>query len=779
MNETYPTEIGQRALIHLRREDIVTNHSEVEDAAQLDLRDYLRIVRRRAKLVAVCFLGTVLTTAAVLFTTQPTYTANTTILIERHDPQIVDIKQVLSEPPGPDEHDYYKTQYEILRSRSLAAEVVREQKLAQNPLVNPDGQQRGVDAALASLKTWISQWLAAQSGAGASAALETRLIEHYLNELLEIEPVNGTRLAKISVSTPDPVLSARLANAHTESYVRQGLKLRSEASREAHQFLEEKLEELKERVTKSEGALNSYRKDKGILALDDKENVVVERLADLNKSLTSAEVDRIALESQERLIRKRDYDSLPAVIASPLIATLKGQLTNLQGEYANLSSQFKPGYPRLDQVKANLEEIQLRLQQETKKIVAGIESAYLAAEGKEKALRGKMDQQKTAALQLKDTSVNYAILAREAETNRQLHDSVLGRIKELGVTTGLPTSNVFIIDHATTPLAPSKPRKMLSLLMGGVVGLLAGLGLGFLFEYLDKTFKTAEEAERYLSLPNLGVVPDFLSGNRRLFERATAASWRAVPTRETVTVAAPDTVFYPNDPQQKLAFSAQPAGLVNEAYRTLRTGILLSQAGDCPKTVLFASAVHGEGKTDTAVNSAIKFAQTGAKVLLIDADLRRPTCHKILGMRQGLGVAELLSGKIESGWAIQSTHVDNLFFMASGTSTSNPTELIGSKKMAETLAWASRQYDHILIDSPPLMAVSDAMLLSTMADGVVLVIGGQSTPRDLVKQACTKLHYARARILGMVLNRVDPNSGEYRNYRYPYGGYIEVAPEQA
>ena len=747
----------------------------VDEPESLNLYYFWQVINNQRWLITACLIGSILATLVVLLSLTPLYTAKTTVLIERNDPNVVDIKQVISEPVNADQNDYYKTQYAMLKSRSLAAEVVKQQGLETNRVFLGEGQA-GVGSLVAHLKSTVKQWLAFSAGSSpAPNSLEIRsgAIDRYVTDMLQVEPVLGTRLVNISFRTPDPNLSARLANAHTNIYMRRGIKLRSEATQEAQRFLEEKLIELKQRVESSEASLNTYRKAKGIVSLGDKENVVVERLADLNKKLTEAEVERIALEAQARLLRNRDYDSIPAVVASPLITTLKDQLTRLQGESANLSSQFKPGYPRLAQIKANTEEIQVRLKQEIGKIVASLESAHLAARTKENELRERAEQQKNAAFELKDASVNYAILNREAETNRQLYDSVVTRIKEVSLTSQLPNSNVFIIDQAEPPRTPTSPKIVSSLLLSALVGLMAGLGIAFLREQLDHTLKTVEDAERYLALPNLGVVPDFLTRHPRLFDRTITNGERATPRLAPGSAA--EATYYSDDRRDKPFYTAQPIGIVNEAYRTLRTGILLSQAGEHPTTVLFTSAIHGEGKTDTVVNSAIKFAQTGARVLLIDADLRRPACHKILGMRQGLGVAELLSSEIESQWAVQSTHFDNLFFMASGTASSDPTELIGSKKMHETLQWASRHYDHVLVDSPPIMAVSDAMLLSTMTDGVVLVIGGRSTPRDLVKQACAKLRYARARILGMVLNRVDLNSGRYSNYRYPYDPYIEVA----
>jgi capsular exopolysaccharide synthesis family protein len=746
--------------------------NEVEKNEGIGLRDYWGVIRRYIRIIIGSVFAAVFTAGVVLLSMTPVFTATATLLIEPRVPRIVEIQQVLAEPLQADEDDYFKTQYEILKSRSLAAQVIQDQNLGNNDLFAGTDKEQGVVAAFWSdVKTWVTEQTSRffpqvpRGKPGNTLGGNSRATNTYL-KALEVSPIKGTRLVNIAFSTPDPELSARIANAHAETYIRQGLSLRTSANQQAQKFLEDKLVELRARVESSEDALNSYRRGKGILSLDDKENIVVERLADLNKRLTEAEAERIGLEAHYRLIRMRDYDSLPAVINSVLIQNLKAQAVQLEGEVANLSSQFKAGYPKLAQVKAQLQETQLRLQQEVQKVVAGIESVYLAASAKEKGLRANMEAQKAAAMHLKDAAVHYAILSREVNTNKQLYDSVLERMKEVGVAAEIRASNIFVIDAAEPPLAPAHPKKRTALLFSALVGLLGGLGLAFFLKYLDNTFQTPEEAERYLGLPNLGLVPAFPKTHRRFLERAPGIGRRSL-RKHGHRLPASEMVFYPDEPEERPELPSYPFGPVNEAYRTLRTGILLSEAEEPPKTVLFTSAIHGEGKTATVVNSAVTFAQMGVKVLLIDADLRRPMCHKILGMRKGLGLGELLSGRIKPAWAIQPTHVHNLFFISCGSSSPIPTELLGSKKMCQILALARQHYDYILIDSPPVMAVSDSVLLSTMVDGVVLVVGGQDTPRHVVKQGCARLRYAHANILGMVLNRIKPDRDGYRVY-YSY-----------
>ena len=673
------------------------------DDSSLNPQRYWQVLTKRKWQIAVFFAVVVLCVGIGTFFVTPVYTASATLLIEERSPEILDIRKVLSESLGTDAHDYYETQYEILRSRHLATQIVVEQHLQDYPVFHD-----------AETETRTEEHRQAQ------------LVEAYL-EVLTVEPIAKTHLVRVKISTPDPELSAQLANAHVETYIQQGITLQAEATETARRFLEIKLGELKERVAQSEAVLNDYRRENRIISLDDKENVVVERLVDLNRRLTESEVERVTLEAQMHLIHSRAYDSIPEVVNNRLIQTLKSDLSSLEGQYAHLAAQFKPGYPRRAQLQAQVEKTRSRLRQEVRRVVGGIESAFLAAKVKEERLREKLEEQRTVALSLKDASVEYAILAREVETQRQFYDVLLQRVTEIRVAAGLPTSKVQILDRATPPRYPSQPKKKLNLLLGALVGLVGGLGLAFVFECFDNTLKTAETVERYLHLPSLSVVPDFVSTS-------------------------------PNQPQL-------PA-LTAESYRLLRTALLLSPE-TTPKTVLLTSGKQAEGKTATTVNTAMMFAQMGVKVLIIDADLRRPACHLFMQVEKNVGLSSVLLGQVEVREAITPTPFANLFLLSSGPAVPNPTEIVGSADMQALLAALRPSYDYIFVDSPPVIPVSDAVILSTMVDGVVLVANGRDTPKQIVKEACSRLQYAKANILGVVLNRVDIQTAGYEN-SYPY-----------
>ena len=757
---------SQQRVVLLEPEDSPSNWRRVEMGADApNLRDYWQVARKHQWKILACFVFAVVMSAVITFSTAPLYTARATLLIERKEPQVVNIQQVVSESLDGEDSSYYASQYGILQSRSLAAEVIKGKGLDKNPEFTRPVGGNFISQLVALLWNKPLSWLTslfeqtAPSNSGKSGDLSgvnSALIDTY-NGMLSVEPVKRSRLVNIAINSPNPLLAAQIANAHADAYIQQGFKLRTQASEEARKFLETKLAELRDRVEKSEKSLNDFRRGKGIISLDDKENIVVERLADLNKRLTEAEADRIGFEAQARLIKSRQYDSLPAVIGNGLIQSLRGQIVQLEAEHAKLSEQYLPGYPRLAQVKAQLEESRARLGQQIKNVVEGINSAFFAAAGKERELKVQMDKQKSATFELKDASVEYSILAREANTNKTLYDSVLERFKQINITAGIPPANVSILDRAEIPRQPSKPNKRLNLMLGALLGLMGGLGLALILEHLNNTLSTPEEVERYLGLPNLVVVPDFFSLPKNASKLKIPFSARRAPFDSKLCVPSKSPVT-PN-----LRFT-----LITEAYRKLRTSILYSRPGEPPKTILFTSSTAGEGKTISVTNAAIMFAQLGYNCLVIDADLRRPSCHRAFRVSNDRGLTDFLVGREALADVIKPTLIANLSVLNGGSIAPNPTELIASKKMRDAFDNLKERYDFVFVDSPPVIPVSDAIVLSRMVDGVVYVVRGQETPKPVVKTAVAQLTNNQTKILGVLLNRVDVRGAEYDDYYAHY-----------
>ncbi len=741
-----------------------------EEEGRIDLLGYWHVIRKRLSLViGVVFAVLVLTTIYAYMQT-PLYTAKGTILLKPGSPQIMQGKDATQDDQNIYDSDMYenfqKTQLEILRSRTLGAYVVRAENLEHNPaFLGPKPQPGLIASALSS----VSHWLNHTNGRKARPhpvddptehnGVPPALISHYLSGL-KVSPVTDTDLVTIEYVSTDRLLASRLANAHAHGYIRLGIELRSQSNEEAENFLKERLGELKDSLEKSEVALNDYRRAKGIIpglmSLDGKETVVLDRVSELSKDLTTAQVDRIGLEAQMQLIDSRKYDSMPAVMGDPGVQTVQAQLNSIDGDYASMGRKFKPDYPPMMQMAAKRAELQQRLEAEISRVIAGIQGSYQAASDKEQKLQNEMNKERQQALGLNDAAVEYAILQREVDTNRELYESVLERMKGIALAAESQTSNIVIVDPAETPGGPSSPRKFNMVARNSMLALIAVIGLVFGLEYLDTTLKTPEQVERYLRVPNIGAIPSF--ANLRL--KAKGA-----------TLLPEDNGIKKIGYGRELLGVANPYSLVGEAYRTFRTALMLSRAGAPPKTILFTSAHSSEGKTVSATNTAAMFAQTGARVLLIDADLRKPRCHRVLALENTAGLTEVLTGTCEVQDVIRTTIVDGLSFMCAGSLPPNPTELLGSERMSQVLAMVAHEHDVVIIDSPPVMPVSDALLLATVVDGVVLVVNSLKTSKHHVKMTCAKLEYARAKIFGVLLNEIDIKHPGYGHYSHYYNHY--------
>jgi polysaccharide biosynthesis transport protein len=764
-----------------------------EDESRLDFQQYWRTIRKHLGLIAaIVATAVVLTTLHELMQT-PMYTAEATILIKPGTPQILGSEAQNGESSSVDQYEYYEnfnaTQYEILKSRSLAEEAIRSGGLEKELLPNEDAASSDSgESWTKSALDWLKKALGL-SEAEAPAPPKPKLVTNssgvnpaavgaYLGGL-SIRPVPDTDLVRVAFTTPDPKLSAALANAHAHAYIRQGIELHSQANEEAQKFLQNKLVDLKEQLQKSEYALNRYRRDQGIvpglMSLDGKETVVLDRLSDLSKDLTKAQVDRIDLESKVQMIHNHQFDALPEMLDDKALQTLREQYDGLNTEYAGMAKQFKPDYPPLARLQAKRDQLQQDIDQEEHRVASSVESLYDEARARENDLQTEMETSRNKALGLNDAAVEYAILQREVDTNRDLYNSVLQRMKDVGLASQARASNIVIVDEAEIPHSRSSPLIRQSVMTAAVLSFAGGIGLAFVLEFFNNRLKTPEELEQYLKLPNLAVVPEFSAlGDRR--HRSTAANRLERVRRLAIGVSSPDK-SHPKD----LIGASNPYSLHGEAYRTLRTGLLYSRAGSPPRIILMTSTTSGEGKTATSTNSAVLFAHTGARVLLIDGDLRKPRCHRVFDLDKEPGLTEALTGRREVHELIRPTHIDGLSLLTSGSLPPNPTELLGSEKMRQLLAQLAQEFDFVIIDSPPVLPVSDAIILSTLVDGVVVVVNSEATAKQQVRIACARLRYARAKIFGAVLNKVNVTSPEYRYYSSYYYQYtnevLQGSPE--
>lgn len=748
-----PTQVVQARL--MRRPPRNPGHM-----AWVEFHEYRRIVHKHLRVALVIAAVCVGLTLMHDLMTEPSYTASTTLLI-RYAPSRVIEDENLSSTQDSSREPYDDTQHELLKSSSLATRVILDQglmKLGAGSSPASGSWLPGWGVLRSALAGWFPS-LAEKHAAPTlddplSESVPRSVVQWYL-DALRVKPIENTQLVQVEFTTSDPKLSARMANAHARAFIEQGIELSAQASDEAQRFLAGKLDELKQRVEQSEVALNNYRRDKGIvpglISLNGNQDVVVEQLNKLNRDLQDAHLKTITLGTQLQLVKAGRTDALPQVMDNKVIQGLKSDLDQLVSRYASMRGEYTDDYPEMRELREKIDGTRGVMDSELKTAVASVNEQYQAALESEQAIAAELDKEKSFALGLNDAAIKYVMLAREADTNRELYNAVLKRMKNL--TVDAHASNTSIVDAAQPPLAPSSPRTKRDLVAAGALGLLLGICAALLIERLDNTLKTAEEMEEYLKLPGLAMIPDFTNAI------SLGARYGAGYLTKPAVAELPANDAHGRD----LVATYGKYSILGESFRHLRTSLRLSRAGAPPKVTMFTSAVPGEGKTTVTVNTASVFAKIGSRVLIIDADMRRPRCHRLLGLKNGAGLSEALTGA-GGKELVNPTPVENLFFLSCGKIPPNPSELLGSARMKDFLGELSETYDYIIIDSSPVMLVSDPLDLAHAVDGVVLVVAGGHTPRHQVAAAVGRLEYAHAKILGVVLNKVRLHKADYPHY---------------
>ena len=720
-------------------------YNTFQEEKEVNLRDYWKVIQKRRWTIIAFFLIIVITTAVATFTMKPIYRGTTTIQINKENPQIVDFKEIFA--VNTMDTDYYQTQYKILESRSLAKRVIQSLKLAEHPEFLPKPQtafQKWKSNLLSSISSLFLSKNSSEKDSS-EGEKETLLINQFLKKL-KIEPIRNSRLVKIHFDSNYPDLSTQASNILAGNYIQQNLELRFIATEQAKEWLTKQLEDLKAKVERADEALQAFGLKHDIISLEEKENVTIQRLTELNEALTKAESERMAKEALYKQVKEKPIDSLPSILENRLIMDLKQAFIQLEAQYMKLSETFKPEYPEMVRLKSQMETIQKRLNSEIEKIIASIKNDYESSLRRESLLRQAFEQQKSRVMGMKEKAIQYNILKREADTNKELYRGLLQRMKEAGVSAGITASNIQIVDKAELPTGPYKPNKPLNLLLAAVLGLFLGVGLAFFFEYLDNTVKTTEDVEQFIRLPSFGMVPQISYERRKRLERGASSP-------------------------VELITHGHPKSMLSEAYRSIRTSILLSFSEKPPKRILITSPNPAEGKTTTAINTAIALSQTGAQVLILDTDMRKPRIHKIFNEENGVGLSNFLSGHADLESVIKKTEIPNLYYIPSGPIPPNPSELIGSNLFKGMMESLGEKFDHIIFDSPPVLGFADSIILSTSVDGIILVVLGGKTPRETLQRAKEVLYQVNAKILGVVINRVDIRRSDYGYYYYRYHYY--------
>ena len=729
-----------------------------------DLRAYWRIIQKRRWTILSILLVTFASVLIVTIKEKPIYRANTLLEIEKENPNIPTVQELFQLEDVSD--NYLETQYKVLQSDTLARRVIEELHLAQVKEFNPPKAEW----------FWENTHAAArEDGVVVEPETEQAILVRF-NDRLSVEPVRRSRLVQVSFESQDPTVAASALNALASNYIQENLESRWDSAQKASEWLSQQLQNFKAKLEKSEDDLQAYAQNNGLLFLEtekgDTENIVDERLRQLQDELTKAQADRYTKESLYRLVQAGDYSSLPGVVDNKLMQDLTERLADLQREEAELTPTFTSDYPKVKQIQSQVDDVQKTLNQERKRAAQGIVDDYQAAVRREALVREAFDQQQQQANLVAGRAVQYNILKREVDTNKQLYEGLLQRLKEAGVSAGMNASNIRIVDAAVPPTKPVSPRPVLNLGLALLLGLGCGVGVAFLQEHWDNTLKDSDDIERVLRVPALALIP----ARDSLNDAGTDVYGRA-----------PQTLAIPKGngkhaSVQKVLGKAwiridgngTQHSALSEAFRGLRTSVLLSAAGRPPRSLTFVSAEPGEGKTTVACNLAISLAQLGKRVLLIDGDMRRPCVHKLFDIENhSQGLVTYLTEEQEWRHLVRPTGMANLDCLVCGPVPPNPSELLSSDRMQVLIREALTEYQFVLIDAPPLLNVADGRILATMVEGAILVVKGGFTPRDLAQQAQLHIRDVGAHLIGVVLNDVDVrHNGYYKGY-YRYGGYGE------
>jgi len=711
------------------------------------LRAYWHVLakRRWTILTATCVLVALM--AIVSFKMQPVYEAIARVEVEAEAPEIQSLSDLYRSIPSDDA--FLQTQVNVLESDTLAWETI---------------QQLG----LAGKAEYASLGAAGEPGGSEMSPSQRGRLIRAFRKRLHVELMRNSRMLEISFESTDAPLAAAVANALVNNYAEYNFRKKYDATRQASAWMEQQLDELKAKVEKSQQALVDYERQNAIVNVSDKENVVEERLADLSRDLTNAQNDRVQKESLYELVRSNQSQAA-VLVQDDLLQHLQEKYADLSDQYTEALGQYGPKFPKVVRLEAQLKAMDSIIDGERRRAIERIHNDYTAARGREALLSNAVVQEKAEVGKLNQLLIRHNILKREFETNQQLYDSLLQRLKDATVSAGLRATNIHVIDTAATPSSPVRPKRLLNLGIAAIVGLILGVTLAFVEEGLDNSIKSAEDVERLIAAPALAIVPAAGSEGKSPYWRRNGH--RKNGNRHGLTKGAADGAV-------ALAVLKHPASALSESYRALRTSILLSTAVRPPQVLLVTSPQPNEGKSCTSLNLALTLAQRGSRVLVVDGDLRKPVIAPHLGIAEECGLSGLLTGAGELGEVLHQVEgISQLWVLPGGPTPPNPAELLSSPRMADILQQLRERFDHIVVDSPPLLMVTDATILSTLVDGVVLVVESGVTVRGALLRAHALLENAGGRVLGVVMNKVDFRHDAYYYASYSrYHSYYERTP---
>jgi succinoglycan biosynthesis transport protein ExoP len=713
------------------------------------LYDYLLILRKHQWLILSFLLAVVTIVSIATFRMQSVYVAIARIEIDRENGSILPFQGMDTYDSIMDDN-YIETQSKILTSETLALQTIRSSGLGARPeFASPSGPSDAV--AIGSLE---NQKRPAELGA-------------FLGSL-GVRRVPNSRLLDVSFESTDPQFAARVVNEHIHNFQDQNIKSRYDETARATAWLSDQLNELKIKVQESEDKRIAYERKNQIWTLDDKSNITTQRLADVNKALTDAQDDRMRKQALYEFAKAGDVADVPALRDNVTLQSLTQKREGISEEYVDALNQYGPNFPKVLRLQAQLKDVDGLIQKEDVNTLRRIESEYREARQRENMMMQALDEQKVEANQLAERLVEYNILKREAEADKTLYDGLMTKLKEVDISSALRSSNIRVVDPAMIPAYPSRPAKARNVALAFLVGLVGGIGLALLREYLDNTVKTPDDIETLARLPSLAVVPQFGGSNGNGTRKGLL---KGISTNG-------------HDKRIELVAQHLPKSQMSEAFRALRTSLLLSQPGRPPQVILVTSALPREGKTTAAANLAVTLAQLGDHTVLVDADLRKPGVGRLLNLNGGkyAGLSSYLAG-VSSLDLVTVPHpaIPNLAAIPTGPLPPNPADLLSSSRLTEAIAELRSKFKFVVIDSPPIMAATDAVILSVQTDGVLLVVRSGETPKEAFTRTRDLLNSVKCHMLGVVLNAVDSSAPDYyysyRYYPYSYGYGPQEASE--
>jgi len=706
------------------------------------LYDYLLILRKHQWLIFSFMLAVVTIVSIATFRMQPVYVATTRIELGRENANILPFQGTDSYDYMLDLENYIETQSKILTSKTLALQTIRTGVLSgQTQFANVDSS---------------SEALATGSLANQKRPPE---LGAFLGSL-SVKRVPNSRLMDINFEATSPELAAQIVNAHIRNFIDQNRRSHYDATTAATTWLTDQLDELKIKVKNSEDARLDYERKNQIWEVDDKQNMTTQRLSEISRQLIEAQGERMKKQSLFEFAKQGDADLVPQIRDSAGVQELLHRRGEVNAQYTESINQYGPNFPKVQRLQSQLKEIDQNLEREKRAVVARLGSEYRESQQREALMVHTLDQQKAEANLMSERMVQYNILKRDAEAEKALYDGLLTKLKEAGISAALQSSNIRVVDPAMIPSFPSRPAKARNVALAFLVGLVGGIGLAILREYMDNTVKTPDDVETLARLPSLAVVPAFDDNNGDGRRRKTLG----------------EAIGNGHARHVELVAQHLPKSQMSEAFRALRTALLLSQAGRPPQVILVTSALPREGKTTAAANLAVTLAQLGDRTLLIDADLRKPGVGRLLNMNGGkyAGLSSYLAGVSSLELVtVQHPAIPNLSAIPTGPLPPNPADLLSSHKLADALAELRTKFKFIVIDTPPVMAATDAVILSVQADGVLLVVRSGETPKEAFTRTRDLLVSVKCRLLGVVLNAVNSSAPDYyysyRYYPYAYG----------